>query len=206
MTKEIWKPVPIKDYENYYEISNLGRVKSIRKNLIIKASNCRGYLIVHFSINGVVKNFSIHRLVALAFIPNPNNLSDVNHKDYNKHNNESNNLEWCTHKYNIQDMLKHYNIKRNFNKCLDCGIMLSDYKAVRCKKCHNKNKRIKCKSQLYKIDRDKLKYLIKENSMLEVGRMFNISDNAVRKWCKKFNLPYKSREIKNYTQEEWDKL
>ena len=110
--KEIWKDV--KDYEGLYQVSNLGRVKSlerkswngykwfIKKERILKPRPLKaGYLKVSLSKDGIVKDFLIHRLVAIAFIPNPNNLPEVNHKDENKGNNRYYNLEWCDGKYNI---------------------------------------------------------------------------------------------------------
>ena len=110
---EIWKD--IKGYEGFYQVSNLGRVKSVRREvnycidglkakreekfLTLEMSNC-GYLRVRLSINGESKKYSVHRLVATSFIPNSLNLSCVNHKNEDKTDNRVENLEWCTHKYN----------------------------------------------------------------------------------------------------------
>lgn len=96
--EEIWKDIP--GYENIYWISNKGRVKS--KNKILKLSVHRdGYMKAGLCVNGKVRTYQVHRLVALAFIPNPNNLPQINHKDENKTNNCVGNLEWCTMEYNI---------------------------------------------------------------------------------------------------------
>lgn len=98
MNKEIFRPV--KGYEEMYEVSNLGRVKSVRfgKERILKTDKASGYLRVMLGRkNG---HFLVHRLVAEAFIPNPDNLPCVNHKDENKLNNRVDNLEWCNYKYN----------------------------------------------------------------------------------------------------------
>lgn len=96
---EIWKNV--KDYEGLYQVSNLGRVKRVSYNKILKPScNKYGYLIVGLYKNGKSKSHYIHRLVANEFITNPNNLPCINHMDENKFNNTVENLEWCTHKYN----------------------------------------------------------------------------------------------------------
>lgn len=102
MKKEYWKPVV--GYEGLYEVSNWGRVKSIRfgKERILKPfTNKDGYLLVTLSKNGTHKKFQVHRLVALHFLPNPDNLPEVNHKDENKLNNNAENLEWCNRKFNI---------------------------------------------------------------------------------------------------------
>lgn len=100
--EEIWKDK--KDYEGLYQTSNLGRVKSFKfgKERILKpGTDKNGYLLVNLCKNGKVKTFKVHRLVAEAFLPNPDNLPEVNHKDENKQNNVVSNLEWCDRKYNI---------------------------------------------------------------------------------------------------------
>ena len=102
---EIWKP--IEGFEGLYEISNIGRVKSIgtyntcKRGIMNPMINSDGYLHVRLYNNGVSKNIAIHRLVAIAFIPNPNNYRYVNHKDENTKNNKVSNLEWCTNSYNL---------------------------------------------------------------------------------------------------------
>ena len=100
---EIWKD--IKDYEGLYQISNLGRIKSLYNyrrdgTNILKPKIKHGYYQIGLRKNGIRKFYNVHRLVAIAFIPNPNNLPCVNHKDENKLNNNINNLEWCTIAYN----------------------------------------------------------------------------------------------------------
>ena len=110
--EEIWKD--IKGYEGLYQVSNMGRIKSIdryvpRKNgklqhvygkIMTSFDNGRGYKQVYLTKNSITKAHSVHRLVANAFIPNPDNLPQVNHKDEDKANNRVDNLEWCTQKYN----------------------------------------------------------------------------------------------------------
>ena len=105
---EVWKDVV--GYEGLYKVSDRGNVYSVVRissigrrigGLILKPRSLRnGYLHVNLCKNGKVKTKSIHRLVAEAFIPNPNNFPEVNHLDENKINNELSNLEWCTSKYN----------------------------------------------------------------------------------------------------------
>ena len=99
--EEIWKD--IKGYEGKYQVSNLGRVKSLnyrrtgKEGFIKMYDNKNGYLYVN--LNG--KFCRVHRLVADTFIENPNKLTDVNHIDENKYNNCVNNLEWMSHKDNV---------------------------------------------------------------------------------------------------------
>lgn len=99
--EEIWKP--IKGYEEFYAVSNLGKVKSLKygKEKILKPRKVKGYLYVALCKDGKVKNFRVHRLVAEAFIPNPMGLPEINHKDEVKNNNCVENLEWSTREHNI---------------------------------------------------------------------------------------------------------
>ena len=99
--EEIWKD--IKGYEGYYQVSNLGNIKSLHKRNygeILKLPIKRGYYQAGLRKKGTRKFFQVHRLVAEAFIPNKENLPQVNHKDENKLNNNVENLEWCTVAYN----------------------------------------------------------------------------------------------------------
>lgn len=112
MEKEIWKDVV--GYEGYYEVSNFGNVRSIdryvnhssggeriSKGKYLKQQILKGYKRVQLSKERKVKHHFVHRLVAFAFIPNPNNLPEINHIDEDKTNNNVENLEWCDTKYNI---------------------------------------------------------------------------------------------------------
>lgn len=109
--EEIWKDIP--DY-NGYQVSNLGRVKTLDRTVIysnglkvkykgkiLKEFNHKhNYSCVNLWKNNKAKTFLIHRLVAQAFIPNPNYYNEINHIDNNRKNNVVSNLEWCTHKEN----------------------------------------------------------------------------------------------------------
>lgn len=103
--KEIFKD--IKDYDGLYQISNCGRVKSLKRNIILKPSaNNKGYLHVILYKNGNSKIGRIHRLVAENFIPNPGNKPQINHIDGHKSNNNVNNLEWVTNSENQKHAFK----------------------------------------------------------------------------------------------------
>ena len=119
MDKEIWRPV--KGYENLYEVSNHGNVRSLDrvvvqgnrhgtqsireyKGKLLKAQSFKktGYKYVNLAKNGRFERFTIHRLVAIAFIDKPEGLDVINHIDSNPTNNHVSNLEWCTQSYNVQ--------------------------------------------------------------------------------------------------------
>ena len=117
---EIWKD--IKGYEGLYQISNKGRVKTLgnnktRKEKIRDGKIDRGYKRILLCKNGKKKQCLIHRLVAEAFLPNPDNLPVVNHKDENKLNNNVENLEWCTQAYNVN--YSHNNCKSRKIQCVE---------------------------------------------------------------------------------------
>ena len=97
---EIWKN--IEGYEGKYQVSNFGQVKSMigQEKVLHPKKHRTGHLQIGLHKDKKRKTMYIHRLVAQAFIPNPDNLPCVNHKDENPNNNNVDNLEWCTQKYN----------------------------------------------------------------------------------------------------------
>jgi len=116
---EIWKSLKgIVEYGDYYEVSNLGRVRSLSRVVetkrgkrkcegrILKPSFSNGYLVVSLCENKKQRTFTIHRLVAIAFIENPENKKEVNHKNGIKHDNCIENLEWVTPKENIKHAIE----------------------------------------------------------------------------------------------------
>ncbi len=142
---EIWKD--IEGYEGYYQISNLGRVKSLKRVILksdgktktiperIRATHKDhlGYERLCLQKDGKQELKKIHRLVAIAFIPNPDNLPVVNHKDENPSNNKVDNLEWCTQKYNSNYGTRNEKLSLNHTglvskrklkvKCIETGII-----------------------------------------------------------------------------------
>lgn len=98
--EEIWKDIP--GYEGLYQVSNCGQVRSIKngRTRLLSQSRRKGYFAVDLSKNGKAKTQSVHRLVAMAFVPNPCNFPEVNHRDETVSNNTADNLEWCTSAYN----------------------------------------------------------------------------------------------------------
>lgn len=100
---EVWKPII--GWENLYEVSNFGNVRTLhykKPYLMHPVTDANGYKRISFVLpnSKKYKRYGVHRLVAQAFIPNPDNLPEINHKDEDKTNNHVDNLEWCTTKYN----------------------------------------------------------------------------------------------------------
>ena len=109
---ETWKD--IRGYEGYYQVSNKGRIRSLNRTIVdsrgIKFNKKgkllsthkgeNGYVYVSLKKNNKTRTFTVHRLVAIYFVPNLLNLPIVNHKDEDKENNKAENLEWCTYEYN----------------------------------------------------------------------------------------------------------
>lgn len=117
----------IKGYEGLYQIDEIGNVYSIiqtssrRKRILKPHQNAQGYLKVNlYDLNGVCKKKYVHRLVAEAFIPNPENKPNINHIDCNVKNNNVNNLEWCTQSENILHCSKLGRHANNIAKWNDC--------------------------------------------------------------------------------------
>ena len=106
---EVWKAIP--GYEGLYEVSDQGRVRSLDRMAVgrwgeykcygrVLSQHYQKYYSVELNVKGSRKRINVHRLVAMAFLPNPDNLPQVNHKDENSKNNRVENLEWCTSEYN----------------------------------------------------------------------------------------------------------
>ena len=153
---EEWKPIV--GYEELYEVSNMGRVKSLNYNhtkqeKILKfGKRPNGYLYVNLWKDKKRKPCSIHRLVATAFIPNPNNLETVNHKDECKTNNCVDNLEWCDAKYNS-----------NYGTAQQRKVANTDWKAL------GKKTAERCSKQVYQYTKD-YKLVAIWQSTMECGR------------------------------------
>lgn len=137
MSKVIWRPIP--DYEGFYEVSNTGKVKSVYryKRILKPMISNTGYERVDLFKNKNRKQFSVHRLVAMAFVSNPDAKPFVNHKDENKLNNVADNLEWVSHVENcrygtaITRRTEHFDYKHrkinNANQIKACSKPIRQY-------------------------------------------------------------------------------
>ena len=166
--QEIWKDIP--NYEGIYQVSNLGNVKSLdkivnsaiknnskvkRTGKILKQHNKNGYMQVTLIHNNKRKYYNVHRLVALTFIPNPENKPQVNHKDENKLNNCVDNLEWCTAKYNC-----------NYGK--------------RNSKIYNSTSFKRVKIELYDLQGN---FIASFKSMIEASKFYGCNISTIYKYC-----------------------
>lgn len=114
------------------------------------------------------------------------------------------NLRWVCPNCNQQLDTSNGKNKKVYKKkfyCIDCGVEVTRG-AIRCVECNNNNKKIALDDM--PITREELKVLIRTIPFTQIGKQYNVSDNAIRKWCDKFNLPRKSSEIKKYTDEKWE--
>lgn len=150
---EIWKTI---DLAPKYEVSNLGRIRH-KKTLKQRKVKCNSKLYDYIGLsifNGKTKQFRVHRLVALAFIANPDCHPIVNHIDGDKNNNRADNLEWCTYSYNTLHAYKNGLITKNH---------ILDKKAQECVK--------------YLVDKEFV-------TMREIAKALSISSTTVQNYCK----------------------
>lgn len=209
---EEWRDIT--EYEGYYQVSSKGNVRSLDRTIVNSDGSTRrikgkqltpfitnvGYVQVRLMKNGNQKHMYVHRLVSKEFISNPMNYKEVNHIDYNKENNCVENLEWCTHLYNMIDLRDKkydgYKDSHNFfniNKCIDCGKTIN-YGSTRCNSCAVKM-RVKYKNKKPLTKEEINRSLTRTNgNFTESAKEFNMTDNALRKWCRKYNLPTHSRD------------
>ena len=179
LLNETWKPV--KGFEGLYEVSNLGNVRSVDRYVtngkhycFLKGKpkkafpNSMGYLRAMLHKNKKEKNYFVHRLVANAFIPNPNNLPCIDHIDRNYLNNSADNLRWCTQKENCNNPLtrKYANIKNRSKEVKEKGLATK-----------RKKQSCNCEIPVYYIDEQGKKISFK--SMAEAERQTNVSHSYI---------------------------
>ena len=162
---EIWKNVP--GYIGLYKVSNHGRVKSVKKQLVLKTSGSGNRYKTVALCNGMRKTFRLHRLVAAAFIPNPDNKPCVDHIDGNKSNNKADNLRWVTTKENCNNPIT----KSRLNK------KIGEYMVGRLGGLHQRAKQI----AMYSICGDLIKTFL---SVKDAQRETGLNDSNIVKCCK----------------------
>lgn len=216
--KEIWQQIYYHDQKLPYMVSNTGKVISTRTKRLIKGSvkskqkSLQGYIVITLTVNKKQYYFQLSRLVAEAFIPNPLNLNQVHHIDYNTLNNNINNLMWVNNKINTHDMLIKYdkqcgkNSKYNWDyqtakythPCQRCHRPIS-VTAKYCRECYKETLKHEfdttAKSNITIQQIQKLLY--KNNGNFEkAAKLIGISSNAIKKRLKKQNKPFHSKNYK----------
>lgn len=170
-------------------------------NLTLGGDSAVGKIDSKESIIGVIYDLEntimSHQDIAEKWNMSREMVQGINTGRYWKHN----------RKYPIQDPRAQF-LRRGITKtrekakCLDCGKDIS-YGALRCVSCENMRRQMEHKMP---VDREELKQLIRTLPFTTIGNKYNVSDNAIRRWCEKYNLPKKAREIKQYTDEEWTNI
>lgn len=159
-------------YEGLYLISSDGQVKSLISNKLLKPNHMsNGYLSVELFKNGKSKRLLIHRLVATAFIDNPDNLPQINHKDEVRSNNHASNLEWCTPKYNM-----------NYGKGVTTRHSKTDYSTELRKNVARENGR-KASKSVIQLSKDN-EYISNYQSIKEASKTLNIDASHISDVCK----------------------
>jgi len=223
--EEIWKDVV--GFEDYFLISNYGNVmvkeREINKGegfFIVKEHPIKpfvtslGYLQYNLAINGKVKKKYAHRLTSEAFIPKIKDKNEVNHIDGNKKNNFVENLEWCNRKENMRHFSNKYQTEQNnretfweesrngieqiYTNCPKCGRKMSISSSL-CRNCERYNKK-----SLLMPERDILKGKISCGNFTKVAKEYGVTDNTIRKWCRKYKIPTNSKLIRSTSCNGWE--
>lgn len=194
---EEWRP--IEGYEGLYEVSSLGRVRSLdrydssnhfRRGKILKLqTDGRGYLMVVLSSNNKAKMYLVHRMVAIAFIPNPDNLPEVNHRDENPSNDNVDNLEWCDRKYNN-------NYGSRIDRMRDTKLKNGTYTGLSEEEYNKK---------WYQENKDKLKEYFKKYRQENKEKISEWSREYMKKYYQE-NKDNRREYMKKYRQENKDKM
>jgi len=211
--KEIWKP--IRDYEGLYEVSSLGRVKSLsrlkkhytgikyktKESIMAYKSKEGNYVRVVLSKNNIKNSFLIHRIVATHFIENKDNKPYINHKNVIKDDNRVENIEWCTQKENSIHALKNdlfVNSNLNFKKATQIRCIFKKHKIG-----------IEKIIRIFKISKDQLYGIINNKNWCECNGFVNNEESVNysvvcdNKKAEKIRMFYKT---KKYTQRELGKI
>lgn len=200
---EEWRKIV--GYEGLYEVSSFGRVRSLdrfyyrlHKGKFLSPTKDRyGYLTVTLNCNGKSKTIKIHRLVAQAFLPNPDNLPQVNHKDEVKSNNCVENLEWCDGKYNVNYGTRQ---ERYRNTMLEkghwSGLSREEYEKKRYQE--NKDKRKDSQRKYYQKNKDRICERQKEYSQK--------NKEKIREYHHQYYLKKKEENIQNNVKSLNDKV
>lgn len=130
----------------------------------------------------------------------------LDHINGSNHDNRLENLRWVCPNCN-QQLETTGSKNKKINKkyyCIDCGKEVSKNTTLRCRECQAK--KVTIPTEKLPVTRDELKTMIRTQTFVSIGKKYQVTDNTIRKWCDKFNLPRKKTEINKYTNEEWSKI
>lgn len=210
---EEWRPVV--GYEGLYEVSSTGLVRSVDRCLvnslgkvvhlkgkILKGGdNGKGYRYVFLQKDGTSKNISVHRLVAEAFIPRPEGLYEVNHKDEDKSNNSVDNLEWCDHKYNMNygsrmEKTRETKLKTgSYSGLISSGLSSKEYSREYYKM--NREKILEQQKEYHKMKREKYYQDHKE----EIEKYYQDKKENRMIYMKEYQSKYQSKYYQDHKEE-----
>ena len=170
--------------------------RTLDRKKIQPFKNGSGYMQIILTKNKKRFNLYVHVLVWESF----NNKKrpggyEIDHLNFNKEDNNLSNLECVTKKINHNRMVEHYRKNKKIIKCYICGKEMSNVsKNKLCRKCFEKERRV----VKNRPSKEELFELLKKNSFTYVGKLFNVSDNSIRKWCKAYDIPSKASYYKQY--------
>ena len=192
------------DISHFY-ISNLNKVERTKENVFIENSTCTQKTLRVF-YKKETENEYVCKICGQTPVWNNKPLTLIlDHIDGKNHNNVLSNLRWVCPNCNMQlDTTNGKNKIRNEykNKCIDCGKIISK-NSIRCINCERKHRTFEYSPP---ISREELKQKIRKESFRLIGKEFNVSDNAVRKWCDFYGLPRRKRDIDTYSDNEWENI
>lgn len=186
-----------------------GVVKRTPENIFIENSTASQHTLRRWYLKGEYTEYKCAICGQLPFWNNKELTLTLDHINGNNHDDRLENLRWvcpnCDRQldtFGAKNPTKkiNYNAIIEKNYCIDCGKEISPG-AERCQQCYGIFKR-----EVERPSREELKQLIRTMSFVSIGKMYNVSDNAIRRWCKSYNLPFSVKEIKQFSNDDWEKV
>lgn len=203
-TRNIIKQRILKNKINisHFSVSSNG-IKRIEENTFIKNSTVNQSVLRRKYLKGEYSSYKCSICGQEPFWNGKELTLILDHINGNNTDDRLENLRWVCPNCNIQLETTNGKNKKQLQKkyyCIDCGKEITK-NSKRCIDCNNKKRSVPLEQMI--LTREELKELIRNKSFSEIGRLYNVSDNAVRKWCDKYNLPRTKRDISSYSNEEW---
>lgn len=218
MTEEIWKD--IEGYENLYQVSNMGRVRSLdrwvstvdgkkqlyKSKILTSQYNEHGYNQICLSKNGTTKTHKLHRLIAKAFLPNPENKPCIDHINTIRTDNRVENLRWCTHSENLSNSItknRKSNKQKNRLKKKENHPMYQKHHSEESKRKMSKSKT----KYILQIEPSTNKIIAIWNNPFSIKKEMGIDNRTLTKCCKGKKLTHKGFRwvyLDNYLADWWD--